>query len=283
MAAQVGGALAPFLVVPIQQAFGWRASFWAFGLLGVVWAATWYGWFRDSPREMAGVSEEEIAESGTVTAPHLAMPWAVAVRNGNLWALVGMACDVGYSMAFFQSWLGTYLVRARGFSEAGLLFASIPFIVGAVANLCGGFVGDAMVRKLGLRQGRRAMFLAGYGGATVMLVIGVLLPEKYASLAALSLAYGGITLGQPALMSVCLDMGGKYGGAITGAMNTFAYLGAFLGSIAFGYLVASYGYAAPFIPMVILMAVGTLLGLLVNAEQPVIPDSPRLPQPTSIV
>jgi MFS family permease len=221
---------------------------------------------------MTGISAEEIAESGTVTAPHHAMPWSVAVRSTNLWALVGMAGGVGYSMAFFQSWLGTYLVKARGFSEAGLLFASVPFIVGAIANLSGGFAGDAMVRKLGLRKGRRAMFLAGYGGATVMLVIGVLLPEKYASLAALSLAYGGITFGQPALMSVCLDMGGKFGGAITGAMNTFAYLGAFLGSVAYGYLVASYGYAAPFIPMVILMAMGTLLGLVVNAERPVVSE-----------
>jgi predicted MFS family arabinose efflux permease len=116
------------------------------------------------------------------------------------------------------------------------------------------------------------MFLSGYGGATVFLVIGMLLPEKYASLAALSLAYGGITFGQPALMSVCLDMGGKYGGAITGAMNTAAYTGAFLGSVMYGYLVAGYGYTVPFIPMIALMAMGTALGLRVNATELVVPE-----------
>jgi MFS transporter, ACS family, glucarate transporter len=276
MAAQIGGALAPFLVVPIQQAFGWRASFWAFGSLGVLWAAAWYFWFRDSPQEMAGVSAEEAAESGTVTAPHHSrrdpMPWSVAVRSGNLWALAGMAGGVGYSMAFFQSWLGTYLVKARGFTEAGLLLASVPFIVGALANLSGGFTGDAMVRKLGLQRGRRMMFLAGYGGATVFLVIGMLLQERYAALAALSMAYGGITFGQPALMSVCLDMGGKFSGAITGAMNTAAYVGAFLGSVMYGYLVAGYGYTVPFIPMIVLMALGAALGLRVNATEQVVPE-----------
>src|SRR5450631_2307598 len=101
MAAQVGGALAPFLVVPIQQAYGWRASFWVFGFLGVLWAAAWYTWFRDSPQEMPGIPAHEIAESGSVTAPHHAMPWSIAIRSGNLWAVVGMAGCVGYSMSFF--------------------------------------------------------------------------------------------------------------------------------------------------------------------------------------
>jgi len=39
MAAQLGGALAPLLVVPIQIRYGWRASFYVFGILGVAWAA----------------------------------------------------------------------------------------------------------------------------------------------------------------------------------------------------------------------------------------------------
>ena len=38
MASQIGGALAPLLVVPIQIRFGWRASFYVFGALGICWA-----------------------------------------------------------------------------------------------------------------------------------------------------------------------------------------------------------------------------------------------------
>jgi ACS family glucarate transporter-like MFS transporter len=38
MASQIGGAFAPLLVVPIQMHYGWRASFYLFGLLGVAWA-----------------------------------------------------------------------------------------------------------------------------------------------------------------------------------------------------------------------------------------------------
>src|SRR5579862_1892563 len=49
MASQVGGAIAPLLVVPIQARYGWRASFFVFGVLGIGWATAWYAWFRDSP------------------------------------------------------------------------------------------------------------------------------------------------------------------------------------------------------------------------------------------
>jgi MFS transporter, ACS family, glucarate transporter len=35
MASQIGGAVAPLLVVPIQMRYGWRASFFAFGVLGI--------------------------------------------------------------------------------------------------------------------------------------------------------------------------------------------------------------------------------------------------------
>ena len=50
-ASRAGGALAPLLVVPIQMAFGWRASFFVFGALGVIWCVVWWWWYRDdAPR-----------------------------------------------------------------------------------------------------------------------------------------------------------------------------------------------------------------------------------------
>jgi MFS family permease len=278
---QIGGALAPVLVVPIQDAYGWRASFWIFGLAGIAWSAAWYVWFRDSPAEVKGASPEELALVGDAPGAHHSLPWSVMVRSGNLWAVVAMAGCVGYSMSFFQSWLGTYLVKARGYTETGLLLASLPFIVGAVAKIAGGFIGDAMVRRLGLRRGRRVMILSGYGGAAAFLALATQLHGQSAHLAALSLAYGGITFGQPALMGICLDIGGRFAGAVTGAMNSSAYGCAFLSSVVYGYLVSHFGYAVPFIPMIFFMAVATVFGLRVDAERQVVPES--LPHAVSIV
>jgi sugar phosphate permease len=42
MTSQIGAAMAPLLVVPIQVHYGWRASFYLFGILGVAWSVVWY-------------------------------------------------------------------------------------------------------------------------------------------------------------------------------------------------------------------------------------------------
>jgi MFS transporter, ACS family, glucarate transporter len=113
---QVGGVLAPLLVVPIQARYGWRASFFVFALLGVVWSAVWYWWFRDSPSEKPGVSPAELEETRDLPAKaHHGLPWIIVLRSANMWAMLAVAgCGV-YNLSFFQTWFHTYLVRARGY------------------------------------------------------------------------------------------------------------------------------------------------------------------------
>src|SRR5580658_4871344 len=111
MAGQLGGAFAPLLVVPIQVHYGWRASFYVFGILGVAWSAIWYGWFRDTPREKHGVTQAELAE--TVDLPlkaHHGLPWKIALRSTNFWAINSAAFCLVYTFNFFQTWFHTYLV-----------------------------------------------------------------------------------------------------------------------------------------------------------------------------
>jgi sugar phosphate permease len=135
----------------------------------------------------------------------------------------------------------------------------------------GGFTGDIAVMRRGLTFGRRLVGIAGYGLSTVSLIAATQFDDKMTVITLLSFAYGGITLGQPALMNVCLDIGGKYSGAITGSMNMAAYTGAFLSSVAYGYIVERYGYQAPFLPMIGFMVIGTLLWFRVRPEEDVIP------------
>lgn len=272
MASQIGGALAPLLVVPIQIRYGWRASFYLFGLLGVGWAIAWYRWFRDSPAEMPKVSREEVEEIGVSVRSHRSLPWTVAIRSGNLWGVMTMAASYGYTLYFFQSWFPTYLVKGRGYSEAGLLLSSLPFLVGACANGCGGFTSDALVRKLGLKWGRRSLGVAGLGSAALFLIAAMITEQKLLAVIFLSLSYGGITIQQPGVLTVCLDIGGKYAGAVTGAMNTATFVAAFLSSVIYGYIVKSFGYDAPFVPMIVLLIVGGLLWFKIDPAQHVISE-----------
>jgi ACS family glucarate transporter-like MFS transporter len=250
MASQLGGAIAPLLVVPIQIHYGWRASFLVFGILGVVWSGVWYRWFRDSPAEKAGVSQAELDETRVAIAKtHHSLPWGVALLSANFWAAMGVAFCYIYTYYFFQSWFHTYLVKARGYSENDLLLSSLPFFVAACANCAGGLLSNALVKKVGLKWGRCAIGVAGLGMAALCTVAVMFTRNQLGAMILLSLIYGGITFQQPIMFAVCLDIGGAYAGAMVGAMNTAAQIGSFLSSLVFGYLVARTGsYNAPFIP-----------------------------------
>ena len=269
MASQAGGAIAPLLVVPIQARYGWRASFYVFGLLGVAWSAIWYWWFRDSPAEKPGVSESELEETrGVFARSHHGLPWAIALRSANFWATIGVAFCYVYTFYFFSSWFHTYLVKARGYSEEDLLLSSLPFIVGGCANFGGGLASHALVQRLGLKWGRRTIGLIGLGIAALCTIAVMFTQQWLGALILLSLVYGGICFQQTIMFAVCLDIGGPCAGAMVGSMNTAAQIGAFSSSLAFGYLVDRYGsYDVPFIPMAALLLIGCWLWTKVDPTQ----------------
>ena len=273
MASQVGGAIAPLLVVPIQIRYGWRASFYVFGVLGVGWSAIWYWWFRDSPAEKAGVSEAELEETRHVPAKaHHALPWNTVVRSGNFWATMSVAFSYVYTYSFFQSWFHTYLVKAHGYSENDLLLSSLPFLVGACGNCAGGLASSALVKRVGLKHGRCSIGVGSLAIAAFCTAGASFTDHRIGVLILLSLVYGAICFQQPTMFAVCLDIGGEYAGATTGAMNTAAQIGSFVSSLAFGYLVKVYGnYNAPLIPMAVILLTGSWLWLKVDPSQALIP------------
>ena len=132
MASQVGGAIAPLLVLPIQMRYGWRMSFYVFGVAGLAWAAVWYAWFRDSPEEKRGLVSPPSTAAGSSTSAGHAFPWRVAYRSNTVWSILVLAFCYVYVYNFFQTWFHTFLVRGRGFSEANLLLSALPYVVAAV-------------------------------------------------------------------------------------------------------------------------------------------------------
>ena len=291
MASRVGGALAPFLVIPIQRNFGWRASFFCFGFLGLIWAVVWYGWYRDHPAERPGVTPEELAEIGAAPrGERHGLPWKIALGRPNLWYIMLMYFTYCYGSFFFLSWMPTYLAKGRGFTEKGLLFATLPFMLGALANLIGGYTTDALVRKWGLRRGRRVVGMTGLSGAALLTVATIVSADQYVGLVFLALSYAASDFMLPNCWAVCLDVGKKYAGAVTGTMNTAGQIGSFVSSVLFGYFVEysnrwlpawgfpltsglrDYRYDVPLVFMTVMLSISAMLWLKIDPARQLIPE-----------
>ncbi|WP_202901714.1 MFS transporter [Bryobacter aggregatus] len=241
-ASRLGGAVSPFLVIPIQQAYGWRASFYIFGSIGLVWVAIWYFWFRDTPATKPGTSTEEIAEIAADSSPgdaaHTSMPWKKALKNSNYWMILLMYHTYCWGSFFYLSWLHTFLVKGRGMSQGEMKsFSALPFIVGFGGNLLGGFLSDFLSKKFGLKIGRRTVGAAGLALSGLCMLATAYTPDRFMAVGFLALGYGFMDCMLPVSWAICLDVGKRYAGALSGSMNMAGQLGSFGSSVAFGYLV----------------------------------------------
>jgi MFS transporter, ACS family, glucarate transporter len=274
MAMQVGGALSPLLVVPLQMRYGWRASFYVFSLIGAAWAIAWFIWFRNNPTQRRGVTRSELDEIGTTANRHEhGLPWGVAVRNGNFWAILVMALTFGYGSYFFVAWLHTYLVRARNFSERDLLLSTLPFIFGGFANVASGVTSDFLLKRFGLTAARRWVGITGLASGGFFALLAAFTPSKVGTLLLLCLSFAGISFNQSMTFPICIDVARKFPGSMSGAMNMAGQLGGFLSGVAFGYIARISGsYDRPLILMAAVLAFGSVTWLAINPLQELVPE-----------
>ncbi|WP_439581812.1 MFS transporter [Dyadobacter bucti] len=274
-ASRVGGALTPFLVIPIQTHFGWRATFLFLGALGIIWVIFWKYWFREEPSEMKGISQSELTDilmRRNLPEGHQKFSWRI-FRDTNLLLLMAMYFCYASGAFFFQGWLPTYLQKGRGLNDQDMSFiTSFSFVLGAIGCLSGGYVCDFLVRKIGPRWGRALVALTGLGLSGIFMLISVFVGDNAFATILLSAGLGLMDFTIPACWSTAMDIGGKNSGAITGAMNTAGLMGSTINTVGFGYLVTAFGnnYHAPVILLAVLLIFGATLWLRIDSTKRIV-------------
>jgi nitrate/nitrite transporter NarK len=96
--------------------------------------------------------------------------------------------------------------------------------------------------------------------------------DRYAAVALLTLGYFSMDCMLPVSWSVCLDVGGRHAGAVTGAMNMAGQFGSFISSIAFGALVDAYGgrYDVPLMVFSGMLAISAFLFTTIDPTRPLV-------------
>jgi ACS family glucarate transporter-like MFS transporter len=253
---RLGGALAPLLLVPMQQRLGWRAVFWGLGVIGLVWAAVWAMWFRSDPAEQPGITRAELDEigEGVVNLHSTSMPWRQIFTLKQLWLITFAYFCYAWGSWFYFGWFTSWLVHGAGFTVSQMgVFASFPFITGLAGNLLGGAMSERLVEKYG-RKRTYSWVTSSCLVATAALLGAMSLVRGHVGIVVLAtLGLGVMDLMLPSAWAMCMSIGGRYGGTATGIMNTAGNLGGWVGAIVFGYIVGATGDYNPPLRLIALM------------------------------
>ena len=273
-AAHVSGGLTPLLVAWLLTLLSWRGVFLVCGCTGLVWAAAWYRWFRDEPREHSKVNraEVELIEDGRRLgghAHHGAALWRALASSPNVWCLCLAYLSNSYGSYFVMTWLPTYLAENRGFEKQPLsLFAGLPLMLSVFGDISGGAVTDWAIRSFGLRLGRIVVCVAGYAVAAVAMLAAVYAdtPVMAACLIAVAVAASMFTLSPS--WAACMDIGGQNTAVLSAAMNTTGQVGSILSPVITGWIVYRFSnWQMPLLIMAGLYALSALLWMVVDPRK----------------
>jgi ACS family hexuronate transporter-like MFS transporter len=177
----VGGAIAPFLILPLYLRWGWRVAFVIPGLLGFMWLIAWRRMYH-LPQEHTRISDAErqmiLAERPEAESIRKPLPrWRDLLKLPQTWGVIvskGLTDPVWF---FVTDWFPIYLI-AKGISlNSGLIAVWIPFLAADLGNFFGGGVSGYLIRR-GWSLGTARKALVIFGGFGVMLVIPTIFTVK---------------------------------------------------------------------------------------------------------
>jgi MFS transporter, ACS family, glucarate transporter len=226
--ARLGAAVAPAIVVALLAVMSWRIVFLVFGLLGFLWAAAFYWWFRDLPSEHPAVNALELAliPPAEEKGHHVAPDWLTYLLSPSLWMLcVQWFCHY-YGFYFYITWLPTYLQEARGvdFNRSAIL-AGFPVFMAALGSLAGGWTTAALTRRFSTKRGRKIICCISYGGAALLMAAAIQFRSVDLAVLLMGLSSFTVELSTPSAWTTSMDLGGPNVGTVSGAMNSIGQLG----------------------------------------------------------
>jgi MFS family permease len=264
--ARWGAAITPAVMAGLFSFLNWRHVFVLFGAIGVVWAAAFGHWYRDSP---ARETPQRHLERGV---------WKPLLKSRTAW-LLGLQwfCHY-YGFYFYITWLPTYLYQARGIDlRHNALAAGTPLFAAGLGSLAGGWALSALTRRLNSTPRARKLFgYAAYGGAGALLLGFTFLADPWLAMIALSLSSFAAEFSGPVSWTTAMDIGGENVGVVSGFMNMLGHFGGSVAPAVTGVLLTWSGNAwnVAFVVSALIYGAGGLCWMFIDPVTPIIPEAP---------
>jgi MFS family permease len=228
------GASTPPLVLWLVQWQGWRSAFVALAVLGFVWAAAFFLWFRDDPAEHPAVNAEELQllqDARTTTTQEGATEWYRALLAVPVLILVVQYFCFSSVWYFYVTWLPSYLIEARHLTPAQAAgFAMLPLLFGGFGSLVGGFAAARL-------PPRWIAFFGFFFSGLLLFAVTRIESASFAMLA-MGLASFCSDLTMPISWNACVEIGRRHTAATSGAMNMFGNFAGFVAPVGGGLILA---------------------------------------------
>jgi sugar phosphate permease len=190
----VGSAIGFPLTIFLVYRFGWRASFYVLGLLCLIIVMPLVLLFvRDRP------AQAMVRPSATVRG-FKTRDFLVVLRERRLWLLSIHGCGVLSYLWGLNSWLPTYLARARHFNlhEMGI-YSSLPFVLMFFGEILCGYISD--------KTGRRTFLcIIGMFGAGIFMYAATRAMDHYVAATLIAVSAGFWGFGLPASYALAMEI-----------------------------------------------------------------------------
>lgn len=199
----IGGAIAPFIIVPIYLRWGWRPAFIIPGILGFLWLIIWRRLYyppENHPRISAD-EREMILQDKRESAPEHAGPrprWHQLLKLPQTWGTIASKALTDPVWFFVTDWFPIYLV-AKGIKlESAFIAYWVPFIAADLGNFFGGWLSGVLIKR-GWSLGAARKALVVFGGFGVTLLIPTILTTN---LFIIALLFGAATFAYAAFSTI---------------------------------------------------------------------------------
>ena len=245
----IGGAIAPFLILPIYFRWGWRPAFVLPGLLGFLWLFVWRRTYylpahhpRISPAERQLILAETRHAAGSTA---IRASWGALLKFPQTWGAIVAKALTDPVWFFITDWFPLYLV-AKGIPlQSGLIAVWIPFIGADLGNFFGGFASGYLIKR-GWSLGAARKALVIFGGIGVTLLIPTIFTANLAALAAL---FGMATFCYAAFSTIANVLPSDlFTGGSVASVSGFSGTGAGIGTIIAFKLIGYFSDASQSLP-----------------------------------
>ena len=283
---RVGGAAGQLLTPALVLAFaaaasdpaagGWRQTLQLFGYLGMGYAVVYWFLCRDRAADhpRANAAEAALVPVSPAESAKEPFPLRPVLLSRNLWLASATQFGINIGWAFILTSLGDYLEKGHGLTgnDKGV-WGSLPLFVGVAGMFAGGFVTDALSKRLGLRWGRALPLGVALAVAAGACGAAAATADYRVVVGLLCLMAVCVDVGVPATWAFAQDVGGRHTGSVLGWANMWGNLGASVSPLLLGAVKRAFavpndplsGWPAAFAACAVSFAVAAACGLQLDA------------------